>query len=550
MPPQPMTQLLQSIPIFARFDEEQLRNISSLMEKREYPANHRLFEEGSLGDTFFVIVSGEVEIQKESAEGGDKVTLAVRGAGDFFGEMALIQNAPRFASAKTVKESQMLELPKERFLSLLGSNPVLANQIMGALSYRLRESDLHLIEDLKRKNRELREAYDLQMRLASELQKSNQQLQEAKEFLDRIISTTPNAIIVADPKGRVVTVNETATRFFGYSLEEVRGKNFISLFAESAQGSLQANIDRAAKESILIKEEVTARRREGSYFLTRLTATGLRDETGLSIGVLCIIEDISEEKDLERQALQLEQMASRGEMAAEVAHELNNYISILGGNLELLPYAMAKGDSLKIEEKIKAMKDAIDKMALFTENLMRLSRQKVNFIPCNLSLFLDNELAFIKPQARFRQTDFKTSWDPAVPLIQADPNHLQQLFYNLFNNAAEALAEVESARREISVATRYLPQQRMVEIKVADTGPGIKRQYLEQMFEKRFTTKEKGHGFGLLTIKRVVEVHGGDISVDSREGAGTTFTILLPIEPAASVLEREKSTYPEKLTVS
>lgn len=541
------TGLLGGVPIFARFSDQQLDNISRLMEKRRYPPNHLLFEEGSPGDTFYVIISGEVEIQKESAEGGDKVTLAVRGPGDFFGEMALIQDAPRFASAMTISECQMLELPKQRFLPLLGSNPVLANQIMGALSYRLRESDLHLIEDLKRKNRELREAYDLQMRLASELQKSNQQLQEAKEFLDRIISTTPNAIIVADPEGKIVTFNETATRYFGYPLEEVSGKSFFSLFAASAQDSLQAKINRAVRDNLLVREEITAQRREGSYFLTQLTATGLRDEAGLMIGVLAIIEDITEEKNLERQALELEQMASRGEMAAEVAHELNNYISILGGNLELLPYAMAKGDPLRIEEKIKAMKGAIDKMTLFTENLMSLSQQKVSFVYCNLSLFLDNELAFIKPQARFRQISFKTSWDPNLPEIQADPNRLQQLFYNLFSNAAEALSEVESTRREISVATRFLPQRQMVEIKVADTGAGIKTEHLDHVFERRFTTKHKGHGFGLLTVKRVVEVHGGEISVDSREGVGTTFTIILPIDPAVETWRGEETTSPQRL---
>jgi PAS domain S-box-containing protein len=544
-----MTELLATIPIFARFSEKQLQNISKLMEKKDYPSNHLLFPEGSLGDTFYVIISGEVEIQKESAEGGDKVTLAVRGSGDFFGEMALIQNAPRFASAKTVRECQMLELPKHRFLSLLGSNPVLANQIMGALSYRLRESDLHLIEDLKRKNRELREAYDLQMRLASELQKSNQQLQEAKEFLDRIISATPNAIIVTDPKGEIVTFNETATRFFGYPLQELKGRSATVLFAETAHRSLKGSIDRALRQNLLVREEITAKRRDGSYFLTQLTATGLRDETGVTIGVLAIIDDITEEKNLERQALELEQMASRGEMAAEVAHELNNYISILGGNLELLPYATARGDSLKIEEKIGAMREAVDKMALFTENLMSLSQQKVNFVPCNLSLFLDNELAFIKPQARFRQINFRTFWDPNLPTIQADPSCLQQLFYNLFNNAAEALSEVKSRKREISVSTRFLPRGKAVEIKVADTGTGIKAEHLDSVFTKRFTTKPKGHGFGLLTIKRVVQVHGGEISVESEAGVGTTFTVFLPVEPPVETLKPEELISPEKARI-
>ncbi|TET66034.1 MAG: PAS domain S-box protein [Candidatus Zixiibacteriota bacterium] len=547
---EPMTELLATIPIFARFSHQQLDNISRLMVKRRYPANHLLFEEGSPGDTFYVIISGEVEIQKKSAEGGDKVTLAVRGAGDFFGEMALIQNAPRFASAKIAQECQMLELPKQRFLSLLGSNPVLANQIMGALSYRLRESDLHLIEDLKKKNRELREAYDLQMKLASDLKQSNQQLQEAKEFLERIISTTPNAIVVTDPEKRIVTFNQTAIRFFGYSLEEIKGIDFISLFATSAQSSLQESIDQAIKESLLVRKEVTAQRRDGTYFLTQLTATGVQDERGEVVGVLGIIEDITEEKNLERQALELEQMASRGEMAAEVAHELNNYISILGGNLELLPYVMARGDYLQIQEKIKAMQEAIQKMTIFTENLMSLSQQKVNFVPCNLSLFLDNELAFIKPQARFRQVDFGTSWDPNLPTIQADPNRLQQLFYNLFNNAAAALSEVESRKREISVSTRFLPQREMVEIKVADTGRGIKAEHLDSVFEKRFTTKPKGHGFGLLTIKRVVEVHGGEISVDSKEGVGTTFTVLLPVKPPVETSKPKEFTSPEKVRTS
>jgi two-component system NtrC family sensor kinase len=117
-----------------------------------------------------------------------------------------------------------------------------------------------------------------------------------------------------------------------------------------------------------------------------------------------------------------------------------------------------------------------------------------------------------------------------VPELRADPGQLQQVLLNLFINAADAMAEAEMPRRVITVSQEYDERARHVNVRVADSGPGIPTSILSKVFEPHFTTKAEGHGFGLSTSYRIVTNHGGQISVDSGPGQGACFTVTLPLE--------------------
>jgi len=111
---------------------------------------------------------------------------------------------------------------------------------------------------------------------------------------------------------------------------------------------------------------------------------------------------------------------------------------------------------------------------------------------------------------------------------------MQQLFYNLMNNAADALRPFTDRKKVINIAVRYLSDERQVEIELADNGVGINKDNLAKVFKERFTTKERGHGFGLLSVRRAVENHGGSIQVRSDEGTGTRFIVRLPVKQTAN----------------
>jgi len=155
---EPTIRALRNVAFFASLSDDDLRDIAEFMQKRTYPAGHAIVQEDTLGDTFHVIQEGKVEIIKRF-EDGEEMVLAVRGDGDFFGEMALLEDSPRSATVRTLGPATTLEISRQGFVSLLQKAPLLAYELMRELSVRLRDTDAKMIAHLQRKNEQLRQAY-------------------------------------------------------------------------------------------------------------------------------------------------------------------------------------------------------------------------------------------------------------------------------------------------------------------------------------------------------------------------------------------------------
>jgi signal transduction histidine kinase len=220
-------------------------------------------------------------------------------------------------------------------------------------------------------------------------------------------------------------------------------------------------------------------------------------------------------------------------MAAEVAHELNNYLQIVRGNLELLTRELANGTPGCFEKRIPRMQNELEKVSRFVNTLMDFAVPLSVKQSFDLVNFIEKELFFLRPQNRFDEVIFKTDFDRSLPFIEADQGQLQQLFYNLMNNASDALKSISDRERVINIKVSYLKDQRQAEIVIGDNGAGIDQDKLTKVFKERFTTKEKGHGFGLLSVRRAVDNHYGQLQVESQEGKGTTFTVRLPLRQPA-----------------
>jgi PAS domain S-box-containing protein len=520
----PTKEILKLVPLFSKFDDESLTKLESFIEEKHYEAGETLFRENSFGDTFYIIKKGAVEIYKEGIDGKDKVVLAKRRTGDFFGEMALIENNPRFATAKIVAKTQLLELSKAAFISLLYELPIVAFEIMGVLASRLRESDMQMIKDLKEKNASLE-------KMSRELEESNRRLIRAKRFLERIISVSPDTIVVTDPSGKIFIFNNAACDIYGYHFDEVYQKNISMLRSPNCPDEALEEIKNSLENSESFSGEIVDIRKNGDEFINDLTICNITGLNGKVVGILFLGKDITEAKELERQAQSLDRMATRGQMAAEVAHELNNYISVLGGNLELLPMVFDSGNPEDIEKKFTAMRTSIERMTMFTTGLMSFAKPKTDFCDVELNKFLDGELAFLRPQKRFRSISITTEWDENVGIISADPGGLQQILYNLLNNAADAINNSGSKDGVIIVKTKLIEgETENVEIIISDNGPGMSEEVREMAFRQSFTTKNTGHGYGLITIKSIAKLHNGKVSLESTPGEGTQFTINLPVK--------------------
>ncbi|MEW5993895.1 MAG: HAMP domain-containing sensor histidine kinase, partial [Candidatus Zixiibacteriota bacterium] len=232
-------------------------------------------------------------------------------------------------------------------------------------------------------------------------------------------------------------------------------------------------------------------------------------------------------KALQDETIELEKMATRGEMSAEIGHELNNFLGVVTGNMSLLDHHLRDGNYTELPTHIQAINDTIEKIKIFTGNLMDLTPISSQKKILRFDQLLAEVVNHLKPQRRFQDVSIRLS-PPSGPIsFEADSVHIQQLLYNLFNNAADATTGCD--RREITVQCDVNPNGDTFSFHITDTGAGMDNEQLTKLFQEQFTTKDSGHGIGLVVCRSIVENHGGKISVDSTPGVGTSIRIDFPL---------------------
>lgn len=282
-------------------------------------------------------------------------------------------------------------------------------------------------------------------------------------------------------------------------------------------------------------------RADGTIGWVRSHGKVLRNEQGAPLALTGTVVDVSEQKALETKLLFADRMVSVGKLAAGVAHELNNPLGYVIGNVTLMRKQLAELDShssaspevSSLREAMEAALDAIDegseRMRDIMTNLRAFSRpddQRRNAI--DLECIIDASIRLVANEVRHR-AELITEYAPDVPLVLANESRLGQVFINLLVNAAHAIPESPSTRGLIRVKTHRDAQGNAV-ASVEDNGVGIGPDVLRRLFEPFFTTKDvgKGMGLGLAVCESIVTSLGGTIRVCSELGRGTTFSVVLP----------------------
>ncbi len=243
-------------------------------------------------------------------------------------------------------------------------------------------------------------------------------------------------------------------------------------------------------------------------------------------------------KELQDETIQLEKMATRGEMSAEIGHELNNFLGVVAGNLSLLDYQLKQRNYDELEKYVAAMGDNMEKIKKFTSNLMDLRAISTTKEIVYFDRLIAEVVDYLKPQRRFREVNIQLEPIEEPLPFEADTVHIQQVLYNLFNNSADAM--VGSEQRQITVTARINPDTESFRVTIRDTGVGIRPEHLKKVFHEKFTTKEKGHGFGLVVCKRIIESHKGSIAIESTPGEGTSISIDFPLNKRAHEITTSK----------
>jgi signal transduction histidine kinase/DNA-binding response OmpR family regulator len=243
--------------------------------------------------------------------------------------------------------------------------------------------------------------------------------------------------------------------------------------------------------------------------------------------VVVVVRDVTEQRWLEASLIQSEKLAAVGRLAAGVAHEINNPMTVISANIQILREEIPSDHAYY--GSIELINRASERTSKIVRNLLDFSRaEQFEFVPTDLNRSLRDAISLVESQILKSNIQVVTALDPALPPIWASPDHLHVVWLNLLLNARDA---IEEAEREgwIRVTSRRRRERAVVQI--SDNGMGIPSHVLGRIYDPFFTTKPpgKGTGLGLFTCYRTVIRHGGEISVDSRVGMGTTFDISLPV---------------------
>jgi two-component system NtrC family sensor kinase len=247
-------------------------------------------------------------------------------------------------------------------------------------------------------------------------------------------------------------------------------------------------------------------------------------------------QDVTEKRRLEASLAQSEKLAAVGQLAAGLAHEINNPLTAIIANTQLLQR------ELKADEDIMEMIDLIaragQRAAQVVRNLLDMARkEEYIFEPVDLDQTLQKAFALVQHELVARS--IQLSYEPAegLPKILASKDHLQGVWVNLLTNAIDSFEECD--HREIRVATTM--QNNEVRVIFMDNGKGIPSEKLNRIFEPFYTTKApgRGTGLGLSLCHRIIKQHGGSIHVDSEVGVGTIFTVALPIDQTIPSIENQ-----------
>jgi signal transduction histidine kinase len=281
--------------------------------------------------------------------------------------------------------------------------------------------------------------------------------------------------------------------------------------------------------------ELRRRRQNGSLIDISLSAAPLRDGQGQIIGVIGIMEDITEAKRLRQQLLQSHRMETVGRLAGGVAHDFNNLLAVISGYSESLLRRIADGDPLR--PPVEEIQKAADRGAALTRQLLAFSRrQVVQAQPLDLAHVVSSVNQMLR-RVISDKIEVVVRNDARRTIVRGDPGQMEQVLVNLALNARDAMPDggvlsiaTSDARLTEGQATAVnLKPGRYVKLEVRDTGCGMDEEVRSRIFEPFYTTKDgKGTGLGLSIVYGIVQQCGGNISVSSEPGKGTRFSILLP----------------------
>ena len=363
--------------------------------------------------------------------------------------------------------------------------------------------------------------YTVILRDITDRKRAERLLRHSEEQYRRLIAISPIAIVVTRGD-RVVFINDAGLRLFGaVKGEEILGTSPIALFHADSRELVRERVHQLIEDgaTVPVSEEkiVTL---DGTSVDVEVSAARFTDEEGPAI--LVMLRDVSERKRLQEQLRRTERVAELGTLASGMAHEIGTPMNVILGRAE---YLMDRVKEEPVKKGLQTIIAQVERITRVMNQLLAFARRRPSERgPLDLKDVIENSLEMFQERLASSRVQVEMSIDESCPNVLADGDQMSQVLINLMMNAIHAMPEGGTLRIGLAL------EHEMVKLTVADTGHGIPREALKKIFEPFFTTKEfgKGTGLGLTVVKGIIDEHQGSMAVESEEGTGTTFTILLP----------------------
>jgi len=394
-----------------------------------------------------------------------------------------------------------------------------------------------LIQSFNQMTRQLLENRRAIEQASLKLQAANRQLEERGNTIEAILENIPTGVISFDPQGQIARLSSTAERMLGGSRVRT-ARRLAELFPADEAREISQLFRRAARQGVVTRQmELSLGDRRTFVALTLSTVQARHGR----VGSVLVLEDLTE-------VLRAQRAAAWQEVAQRIAHEIKNPLTPIQLSTErilrLLDRAAAgspspdllgavENSAQLIGREVGTLKTLVNEFTAFA----RFPTSKL--VPAQPNDILENALNVF--EGRLNGITIHRDLAADLPLVEADPDQMKRVVVNLIDNAAEALEQ--SLRKDIWVRSLLDSERDVVEITIADSGPGISPEAKERLFLPYFSTKRTGTGLGLAIVNRIVAEHRGAIRVEENLPSGTRFVIELPVErtPAESAASRETS---------
>jgi PAS domain S-box-containing protein len=359
-------------------------------------------------------------------------------------------------------------------------------------------------------------------------------LRDSEEKSRKMFESVSDSISVIDLSGIITQTNQRTVEIHGFSSrEEMVGMNAFDLVAPRDRERIARNMRQALKRGIIRDQEYTLLRADGSEFPAELSTSVLKDASGKVTSHITIARDITErkqaeerEKELQKELLLSSRLASIGELAAGIAHQINNPLTgVLGFSQRLL----RKSTDQETNQDLKRIYTEAERAAKVVQNLLTFARRRQpQKQDSDINEILESALELRAYELTTSNIEVVTDLAPGLPELMLDFQQIQEVFLNIILNAEQAMTEANGGGK-LTIKTKE--RKGYIRTTFTDNGPGIPAKNLEKIFDPFFSTKgEKGGtGLGLSVCHGIISEHGGRIYARSKPGEGATFFIELPV---------------------